>query len=593
MRPLLRRRLPAVAPKPSPLPSAGLVADWPMDEGAGQYARNQAGDYPAPLNLFGSPETFDAAAISAWSSVLATLTSSAGADPDGITRAGRYQGSVSTAHSMGQSVSLGAGTYTVSCWVKSNTGSSQTFAMGTTAAASADQTATTSWQRFVYTLSHSGGTVTVTPIRAGAAQTALDLLFFGARLEPGTTAGDYQKMPGHLRLGTKGTPESIDPVWVAGGLDQPTTQYGVAQWTDPVAVANTTFYVAAKWVSGRSPVGGLYCPIVYGNGLTATVSVNGFASGGNSNWVACSWGGTRVDMVPVNMNDGLWHVYAVSYDGTNIKVYIDGVEVRRAAASLAAQSIRSLQYSTVNVNGSWPGTVGSMVYYNVCHDQTSVIARTNEIAARLRARGETALGYLSKLIVWEGDSLTDPNSVLTQNLGHVYKTSRALTSVVQGVSLALGGSTLNSGFGATGAVTDREGRLDLLYDKRRTRHVLCVWIGANDMHSIDGTTMYTRYKAYCQRQRAKGWKVLAYTCTPQTTAVDANFNTRRAVFNPLVQGGWGDFADGLVDLGADATIGPDAAASDTLLYSDGLHLTALGQDSVKALELPVLTSVLA
>jgi hypothetical protein len=127
-----------------------------------------------------------------------TLTAAAGTSPDGTTNATRVQLSAAAPttnilyFSPSNGVNLGQNvTNTGSLWVKSNTGSSQTFQLGVTQSSvanyySSDLTATTSWQRFSYSPTFgAGGNGISVRITNGSGGAANDLLIYGAQAEAG------------------------------------------------------------------------------------------------------------------------------------------------------------------------------------------------------------------------------------------------------------------------------------------------------------------------------------------------------------------------------------------------------------------------
>jgi hypothetical protein len=143
-------------------------------------------------NLLTYSEQFENAA---WSKFTSTITPNAGTDPFGGNNAERWLSNVgSTTHSIAQTLTLTNGqSYTISFWVRSNTGSNQSFRLfGNSTIASPDLTATTSWQRFTFTFLAGSG-----PFAHGLARpttdAAVDLLIFGAQLNQGVTAQNYQQ----------------------------------------------------------------------------------------------------------------------------------------------------------------------------------------------------------------------------------------------------------------------------------------------------------------------------------------------------------------------------------------------------------------
>jgi len=136
-----------------------------------------------------------------WTKNSATITTAYATAPDGTSTANRVVftagATSSTQIQQTYTATLSGLTLTVSAWVKSNTGASQTFQLKLTQAGvadhySADQTATTSWQRFTYTFTFAaGGTGAIIGVANGSDSLAKDLQVWGIQLELGSVASSY------------------------------------------------------------------------------------------------------------------------------------------------------------------------------------------------------------------------------------------------------------------------------------------------------------------------------------------------------------------------------------------------------------------
>ncbi len=111
-----------------------------------------------------------------------------------------------------------------------------------------------------------------------------------------------------------------------------------------------------------------------------------------------------------------------------------------------------------------------------------------------------------------------------------------------------------------------------------------IFLGGNDLTNYYNGTNTEAANAFvaalteiCNQLKAAltGVKVAVATVLPNT--VTADHETRRSIANPLIRAGEGAWHDKLVDFAADPIVGPLAAASDPLLYPDGLHPSADGQ----------------
>ena len=92
--------------------------------------------------------------------------------------------------------------------------------------------------------------------------------------------------------------------------------------------------------------------------------------------------------------------------------------------------------------------------------------------------------------------------------------------------------------------------------------------------------------------KAAGWKIVIGTCLPRTTG-KAGFEADRIAINTWLRANYTTFADGLADVGGDATIGAPGANLNTTYYSDGVHLTAAGYQIAAPIFQTPITTILA
>jgi hypothetical protein len=135
-------------------------------------------------NLLTNSESFDASAWTKSTTAAATVTSNTSAAPNSTTTADRVVGAAGLWF-VKQNISQAIGQkFTFGVWVKSNTGSSQTFRIygDETTTISANLTATTSWQLFTLEFTASQAGNYAVGVIADSSQTAADLLVWGAHL---------------------------------------------------------------------------------------------------------------------------------------------------------------------------------------------------------------------------------------------------------------------------------------------------------------------------------------------------------------------------------------------------------------------------
>lgn len=132
---------------------------------------------------------------------------------------------------------------------------------------------------------------------------------------------------------------------------------------------------------------------------------------------------------------------------------------------------------------------------------------------------------------------------------------------------------------------DAATQIDPLYDPERSRNLLLVWEITNHIsHTTEtATEIYEELRDYCLARQAVGWEVVVFTCMARSSSRGDYESVRQAV-NTLVRDNWATFADALVDIGADATLGtPTAYLNTTYFQGDEIHLTPAGQTLVATL----------
>jgi hypothetical protein len=127
-----------------------------------------------------------------WTKNQSTITSNYAVSPQGIQNASRWlSNSGATIHFLSQLYGFTLGvTYTISCYVKSNTSSNQDFRLGIDGGVtSSNLTATTEWQRFTFTANPTTAVgLTAFYIARPSTNAAVDLLIYGLQLELGSYA---------------------------------------------------------------------------------------------------------------------------------------------------------------------------------------------------------------------------------------------------------------------------------------------------------------------------------------------------------------------------------------------------------------------
>jgi lysophospholipase L1-like esterase len=172
-----------------------------------------------------------------------------------------------------------------------------------------------------------------------------------------------------------------------------------------------------------------------------------------------------------------------------------------------------------------------------------------------------------RLCVVEGDSISD--SMVSDYPGVFLPNASPRVAMLD---FAVAGSTLADAI-ARQATVDQV----LACNTDAPYFIFTAMIGGNGFASAGTQALLDQIESlrlyYLGRKTAGYNRVVGITWTPRTTPA---FNAARAQVNTAIRTWVGTAIDRLADFALDATMGPDAAASDTSLYSDGIHPTALG-----------------
>jgi len=186
-------------------------------------------------------------------------------------------------------------------------------------------------------------------------------------------------------------------------------------------------------------------------------------------------------------------------------------------------------------------------------------------------------GKDNNLVVFDGNSLTfgTPNGN-TESYPH--QMMYAVRSGWDWYNFGVAGQT------TTQMSTDFDAQILPLFNATRSKQFLCAWEIGNQLIAIGATQAHTNFKAYCDHARAvlpAGTKIIVANIPPRITS---GFNTARATVNALIAANWATYADALVDLASDATIGQDSSTSNATYYqADQIHMTAAGYAIVAGL----------
>lgn len=130
--------------------------------------------------------------------------------------------------------------------------------------------------------------------------------------------------------------------------------------------------------------------------------------------------------------------------------------------------------------------------------------------------------------------------------------------------------------------------------------LVTILIGANDLPGKRFPSAGAWLDAlwgYVADVKATGAKVIVGTVLPTCSTnlgnLDRDFRERRVFVNNEIRAAVGNRIDGVFDVASNPLIGPDEAACDKQFYSDGVHPTGKGQETIAAIYGPAVKKALA
>lgn len=492
---------------------------------------------------------------------------------------------------------VAAGTYTMVIYAKSNTGSSQDFLMSRNGGSTTEtKTATTSWQRF--TLEFTVGV-----------STALDLRFMKPAATPASGdfvicdaflwRGDAASLPstvswgGHLCVGDNDT-ESVS--CTGGELALTSSQAAYMAFDAVQSGIEFSIYATVKRTAAYTTAGLGRFPFFFNPQESST-----WGTGGNpislgefdgEGLLRGRFGVPKIASGRASPGDVLdlatdagYHVLSMKCKGTGnndnntIEVWIDDCILFTTIDTQTHSAINWFVAAVGGNNGLSRHKVNALACYAKYHTEAET-KQTVEALINNAAASSLTVNRPKNLIIAEGDSITvgpASNSYAQQAIPNL--TGTALTvmnwSAQSGSKLLIHTTTgLNvtdrlTSFHLPGIPEDLTGR----------RVVYSVLIGANDLSDYGSAAAYLAdLYSVTDQVRSKGAKVVICTVLPKSSAWVgfATHNTFRATLNAQLRLDVGTRFDALADFANDATMGPDAAASNATYYGDGLHPTAAG-----------------
>lgn len=443
--------------------------------------------------------------------------------------------------------------------------------------------------RLTYTATVGAGDCIINGV-ATLSGAAADLLVKSVELFAGAADLGSTELSGHLMLGNSAF--STVPVFAdhevdvaragIGGFIQFSENQTLSAFTVQAVVSNITAGGAIDAAISRVQAYGDFTAYIHdGNTQTPT------KAGQSYNLVAVTGGQAQQEGLHRPLGLGR-HLLTWRGDATSEEFWVDDIRLFIREGGRMSWVLRDLFFNTV-VNGTlWGGNkyFGLALWDRVLSDAELAKSLTyweSKAAAKsLTMSGRTT----NRVFAFEGDSIFGAYSYSAPYLFGVNADPAGW-----GTNFATSGFTL-------ALINARASAVDALIPTAANggKFILTILIGANDLHSYPGASdaaaaaaYLADYAAYCDARRAAGWEVVVCTILPQT---GSTHNIRRAIVNSAITASWvGIHCDAVADFAGNATMGPDAAASNGTYYADGTHPTAAGHAVLETILRPVINAL--
>lgn len=269
-------------------------------------------------------------------------------------------------------------------------------------------------------------------------------------------------------------------------------------------------------------------------------------------------------------------IQTLRYDGSTARTRWNGREVSEAVTGNLGLSGAITLGDVQGGQPTWQGQILDYLIFN------SVLSDVNVGLVE---------GYLATINALNGPRVTCEGDSLTSGLG-----STAGNDYPARLAVVLGATWTKLAYGSPGdklttITSHAAAEISPLYTPLRSKNVLIVWCGTNDLilDDVSLATLKTRMTDYCAARRNEGFYVI-YLEIMDRVDFSSDQRTRRSDFNAWLPSRIGTDFDALMTLPVGLSGVSPWSGSPSLWSADNVHLTDAGYQLVADTVAPLVTA---
>lgn len=572
---------PAVAVLPQ---TASLIGEWyGNDFDATRVAiPNRRSEEPLAANLLTTLRGMFAS-TRYFAATNTTVTDDNATGPNGEAHASTVVwGSADAVLQLSDIGNLAAGTYTFSLDIKTTDAATVDVRM-TGGATTETKTVNGTWTTYSVTFTLGSPAEPTLILRSKDTSTPANLAIDNWRLHPGSSDLGVDVLGGHLYFGRSQYNTARHPTSVSNGVivQNAANRYGFLQFEEDVELTDWTAMVICRRAASNAGT----AEYALNNAKSAAVWALPYCEGdGGPTFI---YGGSSVTSINNYGRKGFWNttgdwqVITNRYSGSEASIWSEDVKSGFVTTAGRTATIRNLLLNHIGTGGGSNYAkmdVYAIVMWNAALSDADIV-QAYEYFYDLAAQDGIDLSPFPVITIAEGDSITEGTGATQQQGSYPRRANANLDPRTSGRIAAVSGSTF------AGVLSRKTDNLTVFPANKRGRtYRYTLLIGRNDHAALiaGGEADYADDIAdHMADMLASGFdEVVLCTMLPSTLT---NWNTARNNFNAIITAdGWASSRGiTICDFAADATMGPDAAASDTGLYPDGTHPNDTGYNALE------------